>query len=303
MEEHVAAAGFAAVKLAAKIMSQAYREGNAASLAHMPADQRVAAYLVIRMPGTYAAAAAVLREVRERISGGAIGSVLDVGTGTGAASLAARATFAEASQFTLIERDRNFGRLARQFLPDAEIRIEDFTRIKTLPPHDLVIAAYSLGESLAPEIAARMWEATRVAMVVIEPGSPSGFALVRDIRALLLREGGAMLAPCPAEGPCPIAAPDWCHFAARVERTSLVRRMKDAELSYEDEKFSYIAGGREPVALAPARIVRRPRVEPGLITLEVCAPQGLQTIRIPKRDRDAFRAARRAAWGDPFAPL
>jgi len=83
-----------------------------------------------------------------------------------------------------------------------------------------------------------------------------------------------------------------------VERSSLHRRIKDAELGYEDEKFSYVALARQPVDLPEARIIRHPQHRPGLIELETCTPQGVRTRRITKRDRDAFRAARQARWGD-----
>ena len=112
-----------------------------------------------------------------------------------------------------------------------------------------------------------------------------------------------MLAPCPRADACPVSGSDWCHFAARVERTSLHRRVKEAELNYEDEKFSYIAVAREPVALPAARIVRHPLHRPGLITLETCTPRGFETVRATKRDRETFRAARRADWGDAFVSV
>ena len=107
-----------------------------------------------------------------------------------------------------------------------------------------------------------------------------------------------MAAPCPAESACPVVILDWCHFAARVERSSLHRRLKDGQLNYEDEKFSYVALTRNAVSLPEARIIRHPRHQPGLITLEVCTPTGLQTERITKRIKDKFRAARKSAWGD-----
>jgi ribosomal protein RSM22 (predicted rRNA methylase) len=109
-----------------------------------------------------------------------------------------------------------------------------------------------------------------------------------------------MAAPCPAATPCPLAAPDWCHFAARVERSSIHRRIKDAELGYEDEKFSYVAVAREPVELPASRIIRRPRQRPGLIVLEICAPAGVQSVHASRRDRETFRAARKATWGSAW---
>jgi ribosomal protein RSM22 (predicted rRNA methylase) len=291
IEVEVAAINFTALRRAAAALSDAYREGRAPRLA---GPERTAAYLVTRMPATYAAAYTVLRELSARI--GAIGSVLDAGAGTGAASLAARAHFPDARN-TLLERDSAFAAAARHWLPDAALIAADIARIGVLPPHDLVIAAYGLGEFGAP-LALSLWQAARVALVLIEPGTPSGFSLIRQVRADLLAAGAHMVAPCPAETPCPLAGSDWCHFAARVERSSLHRRVKGGDLGYEDEKFSYVALARRPVDLPAARIIRHPIHHPGLIEIETCTPAGLRSERISKRDRERFRAARKAVWGD-----
>jgi ribosomal protein RSM22 (predicted rRNA methylase) len=109
-----------------------------------------------------------------------------------------------------------------------------------------------------------------------------------------------MLGPCPAETPCPLIEPDWCHFAARVERSSLHRRLKGADLGYEDEKFSYLALSRQPATLPQARIIRRPQHLPGLIQLETCTPQGIRPVQVRKKDREQFRSARKLKWGDIF---
>jgi ribosomal protein RSM22 (predicted rRNA methylase) len=294
VEERAEAAGFTELKRAAAEMSERYREGRA--MADLPAELRAAAYLVARMPATYAAAHMVLGEVRARI--GSVAGILDVGAGAGAASLAAREFFPEAS-ITMLERDAEMAGIARVLLPGAALIRDDITRMGELPPHDLVIAAYSLGE-FGRAGAARLWEAARAAFVAIEPGTPRGFALIRAVRDELLASGAHMAAPCPAAAPCPITGDDWCHFAARVERTSLHRRIKGGELGYEDEKFSYVALARVPVATAAARIIRRPRQQPGVVLLDTCAPAGLGAVRIAKRDRDRFRAARHAAWGDEW---
>jgi len=293
IDERAEAVGFAPLKNAAAAMSAAYRDNRAARL---PDPARTAAYLVTRMPATFAAAHAVLRELRERLGARPISSVLDIGAGAGAASLAARACFPAIEAITMVERDAALAAAAGQWLPEAALMLEDVTRVKPLPPHDLVIAAYSLGE-IAEPMAARLWQAARVALVVVEPGTPRGYALILKARQELLEAGACMAAPCPAATPCPLAAPDWCHFAARVERSSIHRRIKDGELGYEDEKFSYLAVAREPVDLPASRIIRRPRQHPGLIELETCTPAGLQSVRAPHHDRQLFRAARKAAWG------
>jgi ribosomal protein RSM22 (predicted rRNA methylase) len=291
IEEHAEALGFPALQRAAAALSDAYRAGG---VARLNADERTAAYLVTRMPATYAAAHAVLREVAPRIASTI--SVLDAGAGTGAASLAARDYFPQAA-ITLVERDAAFAAAAREFLPDATLLSTDIARADSLPVNDLVIAAYSTGE-FGGALAARLWQAARIALVLIEPGTPRGFALIRKIRSELLDAGARMIAPCPAESACPVADPDWCHFAARVERSSLHRRVKGGELGHEDEKFSYIALSREPVDLPGARIIRHPQHHPGLIEIATCTPAGLRSERISKRDRERFRAARKARWGD-----
>jgi len=287
IEERAESVGFAALKQAVTEMSESYRVGRVVCTPE--------AYLVTRMPATYAAAWKVLRELRDM----PVRNVLDIGAGTGAASLAAREFFPDAT-ITMIERDAAWSGIAREWLADASMVTGDVVSMRALPAHDLVIAAYSLGE-LRESITARLWEAARVALVVIEPGTPSGFARVRGMRAELLAAGGHIAAPCPGGVACPMDGRDWCHFAARVERSSLHRRMKDAELGYEDEKYSYVAVTREPVEPAAARILRRPRHQPGFITLETCTPEGLRTERIGKRDRDRFRQARQASWGDPLS--
>ena len=296
VEERAEEVGFPALKRAAAAMSEAYREGRASAPGRLPAAERTAAYMVTRMPATYAAAYHVLSEVCTRLGGTPVATVLDVGAGTGAASLAARQWYPQAA-ITMVERDSAFTEAALAFLPDAAVVQADAVSLDPLPPHDLVIAAYSMGE-FGKRLTHRLWQAARVALVVIEPGTPEGFSRIREVRDQLLAAGARMAAPCPAETACPVVSPDWCHFAARVERSSLHRRLKDAQLNYEDEKFSYIALTHDAVSLAEARVVRHPRHLPGLITLEVCTPAGLQTERITKRTRDKFRAARKSGWGD-----
>jgi ribosomal protein RSM22 (predicted rRNA methylase) len=299
IDERADAVGFAALARAAAEMSEAYRQGRPVRLG---GEERAAAYLVTRMPATYAAAARVLRE----LAGWGIASVLDAGAGTGAAALAASGIFPGAS-LTLIERDAALAAEARAWLPSAETIAADLRSLDPLPQTDLVIAAYSLGEA-GKRIWKRLWQAARVALAIVEPGTPRGFALIREIRGDLLAAGGRMVAPCTAETPCPMADPDWCHFAARVERSSLHRRIKHAELGYEDEKFSYVvvareAAGGDRAAPPPARIIRHPRHQPGLIVLETCTPEGLRAERVLKRNREPFRAARRASWGDRWGTL
>ena len=292
IEARAESTGFPALKRAAAALSDAYREGRQA---RMMSDDHVTAYLVTRMPATYAAARAALDELPDL----PVDSILDIGAGSGAASLAVRERFPVAGKVTLVERDPSMAEAAREFLPDAHVVAADVVTLRSLPPHDLVIAAYSLGE-IDADLVLRLWAAAQKAIVVVEPGTPRGAARIAAIRERLLALGAHMAAPCPAAMPCPLADPDWCHFAARVERSSLHRRLKDGELGYEDEKFSYVAVTREAVALGGARVLRHPRHHPGLIELELCTAAGPRRERVTKRDRERFRAARKAGWGSLY---
>jgi ribosomal protein RSM22 (predicted rRNA methylase) len=289
IEERASEVPFAELKRAAAAMSDAYREGRAPAVSP-------AAYLVTRMPATYAATYSALRELPEGLP--PVETILDIGAGTGAASLAARAIFPNA-KIEMMERDAALAKEGRAMVPGAELIAADAARVERFPERDLVIAAYSLGE-IGGEAAQRMWRAARVALLIVEPGTPKGFALIRAIRQELLAAGAHMAAPCPGAMACPMADPDWCHFAARVERSSLHRRLKGGELGYEDEKYSYVAFTRAPLPLPGARIVRRPQHHQGWIELQICTETGLKSERVSKRDREAFRAARRAAWGGRF---
>jgi ribosomal protein RSM22 (predicted rRNA methylase) len=96
------------------------------------------------------------------------------------------------------------------------------------------------------------------------------------------------------------AAGDWCHFSARVERTQLHRQLKGGELSHEDEKFSYLILAKQSASSEGfGRIVRHPHIEPGFIKLSLCTSQGkVANFGVSKRDKEAFRRARKSDWGD-----
>jgi ribosomal protein RSM22 (predicted rRNA methylase) len=290
------------LRRAAKALSDHYRDHGAGGASSLASEERVAAYLATRFPATYAAAIGVLLEVQSRI-GDAVASILDLGAGMGAATLAAQRVFPRLQKSALVEADAAFIEAGRELLPDATWLRADLRRQRRFEPHGLVIASYALGEleqadALAAADAA--WDAARNAFVLIEPGAPRAFDLVLAIRSRLIERGAHLIAPCPWQGPCPLAGRDFCHFAERVERSALHRRAKDAELNYEDEKFSYVAFSRTPVKRAAGRVIRRPEHQPGLITLEVCRGEAIAIERTTKRDRDRFRAARKASWGDEW---
>lgn len=300
-------------------------------------DAERAAYLIVRAPATFAAVSSALAELRDRRPELAVRRVLDLGAGPGVASWAAITAFDEID-LQLVERDRGFAALGREILDAAvpgakaitwkQADLREWVRGAATDPaapastptsssgYDLVMISYALGELLA-DVRTRVldaaWRATSAdgALVIVEPGTPRHFQGVIDARTWLLAQGAAIAAPCPHPAACPMAAAgDWCHFSARVPRTRDHRRLKGGSLSYEDEKFSYVIVTRSsassdssasPSVMPSSRIVRHPYVEKGRITLTRCTADGtIVTTPIGRNDREAFRRARKARWGDVY---
>jgi ribosomal protein RSM22 (predicted rRNA methylase) len=143
-----------------------------------------------------------------------------------------------------------------------------------------------------------MWEKTRDTLLVVEPGTPAGYGRIIQLRQQLIAAGAHVSAPCPHDRACPLAAPDWCHFVQRLQRSRAHKQVKEADAPFEDEKFSYVALTRQPAAPHISRVLAQPAVGKGEVGAKLCTPQGLQIKEVPRRDKAAYAEARRWRWGD-----
>ena len=293
-------------------LSEAYAHGRSSAVADEIAH---AAYLAVRMPATYAAMRAVLAHVPSDLLG-SVRSLLDLGAGPGTATWAASMACPSLAMATQIDRSRALldvgARLGAALFDDRIVdlvqRVADVATVREWPAADLVVSAYALAE-LAPGaramLVASAWQASSHALVLVEPGTPAGFQHILDARTALVAAGARFIAPCPHEGPCPMRTgprtDDWCHFAVRVQRTRRHRQLKGGSLGYEDEKFAYLVATRRPVPdNRDARVLRHPRIEKGRIQLTLCTPEGAERVVVKRRDA-AWRAARKASWGDAWS--
>ncbi|MEU3630924.1 small ribosomal subunit Rsm22 family protein [Streptomyces fradiae] len=176
----------------------------------------------------------------------------------------------------------------------------------TLDPVDLVTVSYVLKELTEADRAALVGAAARAAqaVVIVEPGTPDGYERIIAARDLLIGAGLRIAAPCPHSAACPIEpGGDWCHFSARVSRSSLHRQVKGGSLAYEDEKFAYVAAVRFPAEPAAARVTRRPQIRKGQVLLDLCTEgDGLRRDTVTKRHGGLYKEARDAQWGDAWPP-
>ncbi|MEZ5763465.1 MAG: small ribosomal subunit Rsm22 family protein [Xanthobacteraceae bacterium] len=295
--------------LRARTISDTYRGGGTSKPIADIAD--ALAYALVRMPATYAAVSAALEALREARPDFMPHALLDVGAGPGTATWAVTEAFASIDDFVLLDANAALLNLATRLaegherLARAGHRSGDAARLlANAAPADLVLASYMIGEIGERErdaLADLLWEKARDTLLVIEPGTPAGYQRILDLRGRLIAQGAHVLAPCPHDKPCPLAPPDWCHFAQRLSRSRDHRIVKDAELPFEDEKFSYVALSRHPAPARHARILARPLQTKVAITAKLCTQTGVVAATIPRRDRAAYADARRWRWGDSVA--
>jgi len=295
----------AELRRAAERLSATYKDGEFAGAFDSPAARL--AYVHVRLPATFAACALALAYCADALPGFAPQSLLDLGSGPGSAILAAQRQFPSVRETVAIERDAELARFASELLRQSVRQQQSDIRTAAFPKSDLVITSYCLGEIAAKhrlEVIDRAWAATTGLLLVIEPGTPEGYSRILAVRDHLLASGAQMVAPCPHTQRCPMqGTKDWCHFAARVERTSLHRQLKSGSLGHEDEKFSYVAFARETARLPASRIVRHPQQHGGHIKLQLCVDgEQIQETVVTRSQKHDYRAARRARWGDTWPP-
>jgi ribosomal protein RSM22 (predicted rRNA methylase) len=287
-------------------ISQTYRDGGGSAAIRTETD--ALAYALARMPATYAAVIASLNALCGVRPDFSPKRLLDIGAGPGTAAWAAAETFSSLADFTSIDTNAALRTLAlnlfgesprlsgvRYTSGDANAMLADAEAA------DLVIASYLVGEMDDTERAAfadRIWAKTRDTLLIVEPGTPAGYARIIALRAQLIAQGAHVAAPCPHDGACPLVAPDWCHFTQRLPRSRAHKALKDAELPFEDEKFAYVALTRTAIARRPARVLAQPEIGKVEVTAKLCTPDGLIVAKVPRRAKADYARARRWRWGD-----
>jgi len=253
----------------AKELSSQYRSGQ------WWLDPKLAAtYLAIRFPATQA----VVKRVMEEAPEGA--SLLDFGAGPG--------SDLDYPKITRVEHNPSILKIGKKRHPQDQW-------LTSLPdePHDIVLASYSLGES--PEMVDNLWSLAKMALIIIEPGTPSGYQNILKFRQSIIEKGGFVKAPCPHEKKCPMAN-GWCHFGTKVERSQQHRLLKEGVLGWEEEKYSFVILVREPPERL-ARILHVPKKRKGHIHVTLCEADDIHQRIITSKDA-RYKNLKKKGWGD-----
>jgi ribosomal protein RSM22 (predicted rRNA methylase) len=287
----------------AEAMSQAYRAGRSSTV--LAGDFR--AYLAARLPATYAAVSACVTELAARMPAFAPQSLCDAGAGPGTASWTAAACWPTLKHVTMFDNDPAFLALAKELAAFAQpmqqgvFINQDITAVEGT--YDLVMASYALAELSLTDVeraVSRLWACAEAALVIVEPGTPQGFARVRLARDGLVKAGACIAAPCVHEQACPMGGADWCRFSVRLPRSRAHMHAKRARMPFEDEPYSYVIAVREKPTRTGARIIAAPAASKVEMKFKLCGENGLEMAAVPTRNRDAYRRARKLAWGDLF---
>lgn len=296
----------AELKMTCAAISEAYLNNKKDGSRLVTSAIQAAAYCAARMPATYAAVYAAL-EAATKGCAVSFDNMLDAGAGTGAAFFAAHELLG-ITEATLAEREKAMLRLAKRFACAGGLNAEfvnvDLSDCVPSGKYDLVVSSYALNEMTADvrkKLLCELLSRTNKLLLIVEPGTPDAFSLQREIRTYLTEQGAVLAAPCPEGSACRLSADDWCHFTCRVERSRLHKFLKGGDSPYEDEKFTYSAFCTDgSVPPCEARVLRRPEIEKGRVSLSLCSAKGIETCTLHKKD-NGYKEARKLGAGDQFS--
>ena len=284
-------------------ISKKYRDNEGKGKKLVTKQSEAIAYAISRMLATYCAVYSALLQCLKNYNQD-IKSVLDVGAGTGAATWAVT-NLIDAKQMTCLEREEQMLRVGKQLIesnmPNVDWKLFDLNKDEIQEKADLVVTSYVINELTEKDrkkAIAKLWDATRGMLLIIEPGTPEGFKHILEAREMLLEQGGNIIAPCAHNEQCPIGETDWCSFYVRVARSGIQRQAKKGELGYEDEKFSYIAFSKTPVKQSDAVILRHPQIATGNVKVKLCTLNGIEERTYSKKDKEIYKRIRKLDAGD-----
>lgn len=250
-------------------------------------------YAISRMPATFAVLSGLLEELLIEGKLQDIESVIDFGSGTGAGYFAVQKSLSNA-KISLIERDLNMIKCFKR-LCDADVYVETKNVLLYEGSADLVMTSYVLSEMTEVDrfkCLDKLLEMTDKYLLIIDTGTPQTYLDMIKMKEYVYDKGFSVTAPCMTRK-CPLKN-DYCQFYARVERSAVMRQVKNATLSYEDEKYFYLLIEKNTNAnIIGKRVIRRPIFKENLVELKTCSTDGVSVEVFTKRNKELFKKAKK----------
>ena len=272
-----------------------YKTSQAVNKSVFESNEDSAVYAISRMPSTFAVIYTLISDLMKQNKIENIGSVIDIGSGTGAGYFACKELF-EDIEISLFERDKNMIDIFDRFETGESIKRFDFLKDSIENSADLVMSNYvfsELNEEGRVTALKKMLVASNKYVLIVDTGTPRTYENFMKLKKVVSEMGHKVIAPCLSEK-CGLKN-DYCQFYARVERSSLLKMSKSAELSYEDEKYFYllIAKNNECIDINERRVIRRPQIKTNFVEIKLCTNAGVVDEKFTKKDKDSYKLARK----------
>jgi len=241
-------------------------------------------------------------------------SVVDFGGGPGT-FLFAFSKFKTLNQYTNVERSDSFigimNVLVEEFLSSSTTHTHvdsiscNYLKLgsQDIPTSDLCVFSYTLCErENSPVCLSDLVEHSNM-VLIIEPGTPSGFKNIIQAKDKLIEKGFGTIAPCTvSNGFCPLrdSESDWCHFVERVDRSRIQRHLKNGVLGYEYEKYSYLLMSKNSIHSDGKRIISRPNYTKHSISFDICSEKNSHIVITKKENKSKFKIVKKSIRGDLY---
>lgn len=269
------------------------------------------AYAIVRMPATYGAVSSAVSQIMTMFSQEEIGkmhSLLDIGAGTGAATLAISNQI-PLEEISCLEREDGMLALGKELFSvssqkevrEAVWKKRDVINEKITENADIVVVSYMLNEMVEEKrylFLEEIWKHTNQLLIIVDPGTPKDFQNIIKMKDFLAEKGANIIAPCSCEKGCPLPKEDWCHFLCRVERTKLQKSVKEADVPFEDEKFTYLAVTKQKFEKTKCRVIRHPVITSNWIEVKVCQNGNVEKLVFTKKEKEKYKMAKKLKVGD-----
>jgi ribosomal protein RSM22 (predicted rRNA methylase) len=296
----------------AQALSERYRaerKGGEDSLA--TGHVQILGYAALILPATYAQLYGAMAAAAQRLPDWHPSSMLDIGSGPGTALWAAAEHWPSLEHMSAWERESSFITLGREMAQQstiAALRTARWDRVDVTniaqnvhQSYDLVVIGHVLNEldlETRQALISLAWRMTNGLLLIVEPGSEAGFAVVRSTRDYLRSLGAETIAPCVHNRDCPLEN-DWCHFPQRIVRPEFQRRARGAPSEWEESKFSYAAMARFAAPQAAwGRTILEASSNKAYAEIKISSQEGVSRYRALKRNKDAFKWMRELTWGE-----
>ena len=243
-----------------------------------------------------------------------IESVVDFGGGPGT-FLFALSKFRTLNKYTNVERSDAFigimNVLVEEFLSSSTTNTHvdsiscNYLKLgsQDVPTSDLCVFSYTLCERDNPLVCLSDLVEHSNIVLIIEPGTPSGFKNIIQARDKLIEKGFGTIAPCTvSDGFCPLrdSESDWCHFVERVDRSRIQRHLKNGVLGYEYEKYSYLLMSKHPIHTSGKRIISRPTYTKHRVSFDICAEIDSHIVVTKRENKNEFKIVKKNIRGDLY---